>query len=59
MVERIKKSNSKLPLSFRQLGKTDRPMPVRKRMLGRAWPYRAIVKDGYVPSVRKLRIILP
>ena len=48
--EENNESNSKLPLSFRQLGKTDRPMPVRKRMFGRAWPYRAIVKDGYVPS---------
>lgn len=48
--EENNESYSKLPLSFRQLGKTDRPMPVRKRMFGRAWPYRAIVKDGYVPS---------
>ncbi|RHN45687.1 putative carboxypeptidase C [Medicago truncatula] len=45
-----KTSNSKLPLSFRQLGKTDKSLPIRKRMFGRAWPYRAIVKDGFVPS---------
>jgi serine carboxypeptidase-like clade I len=32
------------------LGKTDKSLPIRKRMFGRAWPYRAIVKDGYVPS---------
>ncbi|CAN0859670.1 Serine carboxypeptidase-like 20 [Linum grandiflorum] len=28
----------KLPTSFQQLGKTDRPLRVRKRMFGRAWP---------------------
>ncbi|XP_024926368.3 serine carboxypeptidase-like 20 isoform X2 [Ziziphus jujuba] len=39
-----------LPISFRQLGKTERPLPVRKRMFGRAWPYRAPVRDGQVPS---------
>ncbi|KAK7256196.1 hypothetical protein RIF29_29634 [Crotalaria pallida] len=39
-------SNNSLPLSFRHLGQTERPLPVRKRMFGRAWPLRAIVKDG-------------
>ncbi|CAL0302828.1 unnamed protein product [Lupinus luteus] len=39
-----------LPLSFRELGKTERPMPVRKRMFGRAWPLGAPVDDGFVPS---------
>ncbi|CAL0302827.1 unnamed protein product [Lupinus luteus] len=39
-----------IPLSFRELGKTERPMPVRKRMFGRAWPLGAPVDDGYVPS---------
>jgi serine carboxypeptidase-like clade 1 len=48
--EENKKSDYKLPLSFRQLGKTEKSLPVRKRMFGRAWPYKAIVKDGYVPS---------
>ncbi|CAN0859658.1 Serine carboxypeptidase 1 [Linum grandiflorum] len=28
----------KLPASFRQLGKTNGPLQVRKRMFGRAWP---------------------
>ncbi|XP_061350302.1 serine carboxypeptidase-like 20 [Gastrolobium bilobum] len=48
--EKNKSSYHKLPISFRQLGKTDRPMPVRKRMFGRAWPLRAPVKDGIVPT---------
>ncbi|WJX77390.1 Serine carboxypeptidase-like 20 [Trifolium repens] len=40
--------SSKLPLSFQNLGKTERPLPVRKRMFGRAWPFRAPVRDGPV-----------
>ncbi|KAJ3701620.1 hypothetical protein LUZ61_005325 [Rhynchospora tenuis] len=46
--------NSKLPLSFRRLGETNRPMPVRKRIFGRAWPLRAPVRDGRVPSWNEL-----
>ncbi|GMP48678.1 hypothetical protein CsSME_00015950 [Camellia sinensis var. sinensis] len=42
--------NTKLPLSFRKLGETERPLPVRKRMFGRAWPLRAPVRDGIVPT---------
>ncbi|XP_011089617.1 serine carboxypeptidase 1 [Sesamum indicum] len=42
--------NTRLPLSFRRLGETERPLPVRKRMFGRAWPFRAPVRDGYVPT---------
>ncbi|XP_071921662.1 serine carboxypeptidase-like 20 isoform X1 [Coffea arabica] len=42
--------NTSLPKSFQELGKTDKPLPVRKRMFGRAWPYRAPVRDGIVPS---------
>ncbi|PNX82156.1 serine carboxypeptidase 20-like protein, partial [Trifolium pratense] len=45
-VARNKSSN--LPLSFQNLGKTERPLPVRKRMFGRAWPFRAPVRDGPV-----------
>ncbi|KAL5057688.1 hypothetical protein RYX36_029292 [Vicia faba] len=48
--EENRRNNSQLPLSFRQLGKTEKSLPVRKRMFGRAWPYGAIVKDGIVPS---------
>ncbi|XP_048424337.1 serine carboxypeptidase-like 20 isoform X2 [Pyrus x bretschneideri] len=42
---------SSLPLSFQQLGKTtEKPLGVRKRMFGRAWPFRANIEDGIVPS---------
>lgn len=41
--------NTSLPISFQQLGNTDKPLPVRKRMFGRAWPYRAPVRNGIVP----------
>ncbi|KAL8137162.1 hypothetical protein V2J09_003163 [Rumex salicifolius] len=44
------KGKLRLPASFRKLGETERPLPVRKRMFGRAWPYRAPVRDGYVPT---------
>lgn len=47
---KIRLESTKLPISFRRLGETERPLPVRKRMFGRAWPFRAPVKDGYVPS---------
>ncbi|XWS75996.1 hypothetical protein CRYUN_Cryun01aG0139700 [Craigia yunnanensis] len=39
-----------LPSSFRMLGETDRPLAVRKRIFGRAWPLRAPVRDGIVPT---------
>lgn len=42
--------NIRLPSSFRQLGETDRPLAVRNRMFGRAWPLRAPVRDGIVPT---------
>ncbi|GMP90187.1 hypothetical protein CsSME_00041432 [Camellia sinensis var. sinensis] len=42
--------NTKLPLSFRKLGETERPLLVRNRMFGRAWPLRAPVRDGIVPT---------
>ncbi|KAK7394656.1 hypothetical protein VNO78_15191 [Psophocarpus tetragonolobus] len=42
------KENGSLPKSFKQLGVTERPLPVRKRMFGRAWPFRAPVKPGLV-----------
>ncbi|KAL6555585.1 hypothetical protein OROHE_007257 [Orobanche hederae] len=38
---KIRLENTKLPLSFRRLGETERALPVRKRMFGRAWPLRA------------------
>ncbi|GKV35921.1 hypothetical protein SLEP1_g44123 [Rubroshorea leprosula] len=42
--------NIRLPSTFRKLGETDRPLAVRKRMFGRAWPLRAPVRDGIVPT---------
>ncbi|KAA8543574.1 hypothetical protein F0562_021680 [Nyssa sinensis] len=42
--------NMMLPSSFRKLGQTERALPVRKRMFGRAWPLRAPVRDGIVPT---------
>ncbi|KAH9626944.1 hypothetical protein KSS87_003895 [Heliosperma pusillum] len=45
-----KHSNPKLPISFRKLGETNKPLPVRKRIFGRAWPFRAPVRDGIVPT---------
>ncbi|CAL5440690.1 unnamed protein product [Camellia sinensis] len=42
-------ANTSLPLSFKQLGVTERPLAVRKRIFGRAWPLRALVRDGIVP----------
>ncbi|GMN26109.1 hypothetical protein TIFTF001_001184 [Ficus carica] len=47
-VEEDGNGNNSLPISFRQLGITERPLPVRKRMFGRAWPFRAPVGDGIV-----------
>jgi len=44
----IAKENGSLPESFKQLGVTDKPLPVRKRMFGRAWPYRAPAQPGLV-----------
>nr|DAD25390.1 TPA_asm: hypothetical protein HUJ06_026854 [Nelumbo nucifera] len=42
--------NIRLPYSFRKLGETEKPLAVRKRMFGRAWPLRAPIRDGYVPT---------
>lgn len=47
---KIRLGKSNLPESFRKLGETERPLPVRTRMFGRAWPFRAPVKAGYLPS---------
>ncbi|XP_056177314.1 serine carboxypeptidase-like 20 [Syzygium oleosum] len=46
----VKAGKDRLPTSFRQLGETERPLPVRKRMFGHAWPLRAPVRDGRVPT---------
>ncbi|CAH2052304.1 unnamed protein product [Thlaspi arvense] len=39
-----------LPPSFLNLGQTERPLPVRKRMFGRAWPLGLVVRPGIVPN---------
>ncbi|XP_073117930.1 serine carboxypeptidase 1 isoform X1 [Elaeis guineensis] len=49
-IREVLSGNSRLPSSFRRLGETNRPLPVRKRMFGRSWPLRAPVQDGYVPT---------
>jgi hypothetical protein len=49
-IREIATDNIRLPSSFRRLGETERPLAVRKRMFGRAWPLRAPVRDGYVPT---------
>ncbi|TVU13670.1 hypothetical protein EJB05_37090 [Eragrostis curvula] len=41
--------NSSLSSSFRRLGETERPFPVRKRMAGRSWPLRLARRDGLAP----------
>ncbi|KAI3853692.1 hypothetical protein MKW98_025209 [Papaver atlanticum] len=43
-------SHPALPSSFKNLGVTERPLAVRKRMFGRAWPNRAPVRQGLVPT---------
>ncbi|XP_023549196.1 serine carboxypeptidase-like 20 [Cucurbita pepo subsp. pepo] len=52
--EKIRTKNIELPSSFRLLGETERPLAVRKRMFGRAWPLRAPVRAGIVPSWSQL-----
>lgn len=49
-------ASSNLPISFQQLGATDRPLKVRKRMFGRAWPLWAFEKDGKFPSWSELAL---
>ncbi|KFK39840.1 hypothetical protein AALP_AA3G294800, partial [Arabis alpina] len=43
-----------LPPSFLKLGKTEKPLPVRKRMFGRAWPLDVAVRPCIVPSWSQL-----
>ncbi|KAG5232168.1 Multicopper oxidase, type [Salix suchowensis] len=49
-IKEVTDAKIRLPSSFRQLGETERPLPVRKRMFGRAWPFRAPVRPGIVPT---------
>lgn len=54
-------STSFIPESFKQLGVTERPLAVRKRIFGRAWPFRAPVAEGIIPLWPQLmrEIIVP
>ncbi|KAI3853691.1 hypothetical protein MKW98_025208 [Papaver atlanticum] len=45
-----KETDTRIPSSFKNLGETERPLAVRKRMFGRAWPFRAQVREGLVPT---------
>ncbi|XP_065874639.1 serine carboxypeptidase 1-like [Euphorbia lathyris] len=38
--------NTTLPPSFQKLGETEKPMKVRKRMFGRAWPLKGQLQPG-------------
>ncbi|CAL4903752.1 unnamed protein product [Urochloa decumbens] len=55
----VTRQNSSTPQSFRDLGVTDKPLPVRTRMLGRAWPLGAPVRAGRVPSWQELGVAVP
>ncbi|KAH7844408.1 hypothetical protein Vadar_027613 [Vaccinium darrowii] len=41
--------NTKLSSSFKKFSETERPLPVRKRTFGCAWPFKGPVRDGIVP----------
>ncbi|KAI3934375.1 hypothetical protein MKW92_032579 [Papaver armeniacum] len=43
-------TDPRIPSSFKNLGETERPLAVRKRMFGRAWPFRAPVREGLVQT---------
>ncbi|KAK6937896.1 Peptidase S10, serine carboxypeptidase [Dillenia turbinata] len=49
-IREVTTKKTRLPDSFRKLGETERPLPVRVRMFGRAWPLRAPVREGIVPT---------
>uniref|UniRef100_A0A0A9DFB8 Carboxypeptidase n=1 Tax=Arundo donax TaxID=35708 RepID=A0A0A9DFB8_ARUDO len=58
-IKEVIPQNSRTPQSFKDLGVTDKPLPVRTRMHGRAWPLRAPVRDGRVPSWQELASGVP
>ncbi|XP_077228910.1 serine carboxypeptidase 1-like isoform X2 [Tasmannia lanceolata] len=55
----IAADKGRLPTSFSQLGETERPLAVRKRMFGRSWPLGASVRDGRVPTWPELGRTVP
>ncbi|XP_050208294.1 serine carboxypeptidase 1-like [Mercurialis annua] len=50
------KTNSSLPESFKQLGFSEKPLQVRNRMFGRAWPLWKLEKDGKFPMWHELAL---
>ncbi|RLM99704.1 serine carboxypeptidase 1-like [Panicum miliaceum] len=58
-IKKVTPQNSRKPQSFEDPGVTDKPLPVRTRMLGRAWPLRAPVRAGRVPSWQELASDVP
>ncbi|KAI5069244.1 hypothetical protein GOP47_0015545 [Adiantum capillus-veneris] len=46
-----------LPESFGSLGETNRTLPTRRRMFGRAWPLMAPVRAGKIPSWSALGLL--
>lgn len=47
----LQNANHKLPQSFKMLGDSNfKQYPVRKRMFGRAWPYRAYATKGWIQT---------
>lgn len=53
----VRKEN--LPESYKQLGASGKPHPVRRRIFGRAWPLRAPVLEGNVPTWPQLSSRVP
>ncbi|CAL9086218.1 unnamed protein product [Musa acuminata var. zebrina] len=58
-IRKVTLRHNKLPSSFRRLGETNRPLPVRKRIFGRSWPLRAPVREGHVPTWPELGSSVP
>ncbi|GLJ08390.1 hypothetical protein SUGI_0087870 [Cryptomeria japonica] len=58
-VQDIVVSQHNLPESYKQLGETKKPHPVRRRIFGRAWPLKAPVADGIVPTWPQLSESVP
>ncbi|KAL8488545.1 hypothetical protein ACS0TY_024722 [Phlomoides rotata] len=44
----VNENTTFIPESFKELGSTERPLAVRKRMFGRVWTFRAPVEDGVI-----------
>ncbi|CAN6344700.1 unnamed protein product [Urochloa humidicola] len=59
-IKQVTPQKSRAPQTFKDLGvTTGKSLPVRTRMHGRAWPLRAPVRDGRVPSWQELAVAAP